>query len=72
MKEIHGKIGQVLDDNHIILVCHLTYDLQLLFRQTEPSRIVRVGIDKSRNIALAQILLQFSPQLISPEIIHIK
>ena len=72
LAEIHGKIGEVLYDDHVVFVGHLADDLQLLIGEAEPSRIVRVGIDDSRDIPFLEVTFQFLFQFVATEIIYIE
>src|SRR5574344_430264 len=72
LTEVHGKISQVFHHDCIILGSQRSYRLQFLFIQTNPSRIIRVAIYDCTNIAVLQITLQLSPQLITPIVIYIK
>ena len=46
--EIHAEISQIFHDNHIIPGCQFTDYLQLLLFQTNPCRIIRIGVYDSK------------------------
>ena len=72
LAEIHGEIGEVLYDNHVVFVGHLADDLQLLVGEAEPSRIVRVGIDHRGNIAFGKMRFQGLTQSLATVFVYVE
>ena len=70
--EIHAEISQVLHHNHIIFCCQFTDNSQFFLFQTNPCRIIRIGVYDSSNFARAQHAFQFIMQSSPPISINIK
>ena len=72
LAEVHGKVGEVFQNNDVILGCQFANDAQLFFFQANPAGIVRVGIDDGRDITLAEVTFQFRFQLAATVVVYVK
>ena len=72
LAEVHSKVSQILHYNGIILGGQSSNSLQLVFVQTNPSRIIRIGIDDGTDVTILQITLHLGTQFLTSEIIDIK
>ena len=63
LAEVHAEIGEVLEDEYVVLVGHVADDLQLLLGETDPGRIVGVGVHDGVDVALLEVALQFGAKL---------
>ena len=60
---IHAEVGQVLHHDGVVLRGQLADHLQLFLLQTDPRRIVGVGIHDGGNVAGGEFLLQLLAKL---------
>ena len=72
LAEIHGEICQILHHDHIVLGGQFAYYLQFFFTQADPRWIVGVAIDDGADVALFQIALQLSFQLVAAIVVYVK
>ena len=72
LAKIHGKIGEIFYDDHVVFVGHLADDLQLLVGEAKPSRIVRVGIDHRSNIAFGKMRFQGLTQSLATIFVYVE
>ena len=72
LAEIHGEIGQIFQDDDIVLGGQAADDAQFLILQTYPTRVVRVGVDDGGNISLAQVTFQLVLQLVAAVVVHVE
>ena len=72
LAEVHAHVGKVFDDYSIILSGQLAYRLQLVFREVEPSRIVRAGIYDCSNATCRKMPFKLRAQFFAAEIIYVE
>ena len=70
--EVHAEVGEVLHDDRVVLRRQPADDLQFLFREADPRRVVRVGVDDRRDVALAQIAFELLAQLLGAVVVDVE
>ena len=65
---VHAEIGQVLHHDDVVLRGQAADDLQLVLLQTDPGRIVGIGIDDGGHVAAGEHLLQLGLQSGGPAV----
>ena len=59
--EVHTEVSHVLHHYRIVTGSQFTDNLQFGILQTDPGRIVRIGLANGGNVALAEVFLHLRP-----------
>ena len=58
LTEIHGKVGEVLHHNRVVLRCQTANGAQLLLVQANPCRVVRIAVENGTDVSLREVAFQ--------------
>ena len=72
LTEVHTEISHVFQYDNPVTGGQFTDNRQFAVLQTNPRRIVRIGVNDSRDVALFQITLQLLPQRLSPIMVDVE
>ena len=72
LTEVHREICEVFHHDDIVFRRQLTDHLQLLLTQTDPRRIIGVGIDDGTDVSLREITLELCSELVTTIVIDIE
>ncbi len=72
LAEVHGEVGQILEDDGVVARCQLSDAAQLVVVEAYPRRVVGVGVDDARNVASGQDLVELGNELVATVVVDVE
>ena len=72
LAEVHAEVGEVFHHDDVVFVGEVADDFQFVFREANPRRVVRVGVEDARDIAFREVFFQFLTQLVAAVVVNVE